>query len=92
MWTDGWFIGFTEALKQRFSYGAKGNTFVYRYSHKGSASYSVTSRFYGTSHVDDLIPFFGMNKNIFISSIPTQEDRELERVLPELWINFAKTG
>lgn len=70
----------------------KENTFVYLFTHKGSASFSTVSQYYGTSHVDDLIPFFGMNKNIFISSIPTKHDRELEEYLPEMWVNFAKTG
>lgn len=79
-------------MKKRFSEGTQHNTFVYLFTHKGSASYSATSEFIGTSHVDDLIPFFGQSKNIFISSLPTNEDRELEKVLPELWVNFAKTG
>lgn len=69
------------------------NTFVYLYSHKGTASFGPnTSEFQGTSHADDLISTFPLHKTLYMSSLPTKEDRELYRLIPKMWTNFAATG
>ena len=75
------------------------NTFVYLFSHKGSASYSElllggAENFYGTCHSDDLIYLFPLHKTIpkLFSSIPSKEDKEVTRLMTKLWVNFATTG
>lgn len=92
MWTDGWFIGLFESLKNRFQFGEMNNTYVYYFSHKSTASFSAATTFLGTSHVDDLIPLFSIRKVYFFSSIPTSHDNELRKTMTALWFNFAKTG
>lgn len=81
-----------EALKQRTDKSGLNNTFAYLFSHKGSASFSVTEDFFGTSHADDLIYFFALHKNLYLSSMPTSDDEELFTSMPKLWVDFAKNG
>jgi carboxylesterase type B len=95
MWTDGWFTGgFFESLKYRFDAAVPqlNNTYVYYFSHKSTASFSASTKFYGTSHVDDLIPLFSLRKLYFFSSMPTVHDMQLSKTMITLWINFATTG
>lgn len=81
-----------EALKKRFEYKSFANTYVYLFSHKGSASMSVTENFEGTSHADDLIYLFPFHKSRYYSSMPTDSDENLFRNMPQLWMNFVKYG
>lgn len=96
---DGLFIGILDNLEFRLRDNIRDNTFVYLFSHKGAASYSEllggeSEKFYGTCHADELIYLFPQQKTnpILYSSIPSEEDRKLSRLLVELWVNFAKTG
>ncbi|XP_070491172.1 juvenile hormone esterase-like isoform X2 [Chironomus tepperi] len=92
LWTDGWFIGMFESLKNRFEQGGNDNTYVFYFTHKSTASFSQSKDFHGTCHVDDLIPLFSLRKSYYYSSVPTQHDKDLTRVMTAMWVNFARTG
>lgn len=72
------------------------NTFVYLYSHKGGASFTEIpgrQKYLGTSHMDELLNLFPLYKSKqFYSSVPTDFDRALQKIMPNLWVNFARTG
>lgn len=84
--------GMVQFINHRLEARNLQNTFVYLISHKGSASFTTTEEFVGTTHADDLIYLFPLNKNGFINSIPTSEDEELFEYMPMFWTNFAKYG
>ncbi|KAG4067634.1 hypothetical protein HA402_005406 [Bradysia odoriphaga] len=92
LFTDGGFIGIVETIRHRLSYTNHNNTYVYLYTQKGTASFSTATEFFGTSHADDLIPLFPMRKVAFYSTIPSEHDRELTRLMTLMWTNFVKTG
>lgn len=92
LFTDGGFIGIVETIKHRLSYSNHQSTYVYLFTHKGTASFSTATEFYGTSHADDLIPLFPMRKSAFYSAIPTDQDIELTKAMSLMWTNFARTG
>lgn len=99
MYSDAFFIGILDNLEFRLKDNIRDNTFVYLFSHKGAASFSEvlngeSDKFYGTCHVDELLYLFPLQKTnpILYSSIPTEEDRKLSKLMVELWVNFAKTG
>ncbi|KAG5668734.1 hypothetical protein PVAND_016661 [Polypedilum vanderplanki] len=92
MWTDGWFIGIFESLKYRFENGARDNTFIFHFTHKSTASFSMANNFLGTCHVDDLIPLFQLRKSFYYSSVPTRHDKELTEKMTKMWTNFATFG
>lgn len=86
-------------LKYRLKDNLRDNTFVYEFSHKGSASYSELlaggpEKFHGTCHADDLLRLFPTHRTIpnFYSSIPSDDDKEVTRLMTKLWVNFATTG
>lgn len=84
-----------ESLRDRFEHqNNHRNTYVYLYSHRGTASFGPNAdEFQGTCHADDLIISFPFHKSLlFLGSIPTREDRELYKFLPAMYANFAKTG
>lgn len=60
LWTDGWFFhAMIDYLKLRFSNKNQANTFVYLFTHKGSASFTEifkggSETHYGTSHAEEL--------------------------------------
>ena len=81
-----------EAIKQRSNLSGLNNTFAYLFTHKGSASVSQTENYFGTAHSDDLIYLFPLHKMFFISAMPTSDDEELFRYMPQLWVDFAKNG
>lgn len=99
LYGDGLFIGILDNLEFRLKDNIRDNTFVYLFSHKGSASFSEllngeSDKFYGTCHADELMYLFPLQKTnpVLFSSIPTEEDRKLSKLMIELWVNFAKTG
>jgi carboxylesterase type B len=81
-----------ETLQKRFAYQNFASTYCYLFSHRGSASFSQTENYEGTSHADDLIYLFPLHKNRYYSSVPTDDDEILIRSMPLLWMNFAKFG
>lgn len=100
MWTDAWMIqGAVDNLKQRLKDKRRSNTYVYLFSHKGSASFTEfvggdPETFYGTSHLDELLYLFPMQKSIpvFYNSIPTRQDLKVKDIMVKFWVNFATTG
>lgn len=99
IWSDGYFIGILENVEFRLRDNLRDQTYFYVFSHKGSTSYSVIfggseETFYGTSHADELLYLFPLQKTIpsFFSSIPSKEDKELTRLMISLWVNFASTS
>ncbi|KAG5676471.1 hypothetical protein PVAND_006303 [Polypedilum vanderplanki] len=95
--TDGGgYFGMFDVLEARLKNNHLDNTFVYFYSHKGGASFTeVTGRqkFLGTSHMDELLNLFPLYESQqFYSSAPTDFDRALQKIMPNLWVNFARTG
>lgn len=91
MFTDRFLI-FIESVQGRLAESNHGGTFLYIFSHKGKASFSRTTSFFGTSHADDLIPVFPLRKTSFYSSIPSRQDRELTDVMSLMYTNFARFG
>lgn len=65
---------------------------MYIFTHRGKASFSTSSQFRGTAHADDLIPLFPLRKTSFYSSIPSDQDREVTKVMSLMWTNFARFG
>ncbi|CAO1442227.1 unnamed protein product, partial [Diamesa serratosioi] len=100
MYSDGWFIaGMMDNLEYRLKNNQRDNTYVYLFSHKGTASWTEkvkggAENDYGTSHADDLLYMFPMRKEVstYFNSIPTEQDIQLTKTLVELWVNFAYTG
>ena len=100
MWSDGFFFnGLIDYLQQRLERNNLDNTYVYLFSHKGSISFSEVfgadpEKFYGTSHLDDLLYLFPMRDSFphFYNSIPTDEDASLRKIMTKLWVDFATTG
>lgn len=81
-----------ETIKHRLSYSNHPNTYTFLYTHKGSCSFCSATEFFGTTHGDDLIPLFPMHKRSFYSSVPTENDRELTKLMSSMWTNFVRTG
>lgn len=99
LWSDAYFNGMIESLKIRLQSSQRENTFVYLFSHKGSASYSEISgggpdKFYGSAHGDTLLRLFPEQKTIpeLFGSIPSNDDQEVTKMMTKLWVNFATTG
>lgn len=46
----------------------------------------------GSSHAEELQYLFPIARELFISSIPTEEDEKIRKIITKLWVNFAKTG
>ncbi len=48
----------------------------------------------GTSHAEELQYLFPVRKDLpyFFSSIPTEDDKRLTKIMTKLWVNFAYTG
>lgn len=91
-------MGTLENIGFRLRDNLRDNTYVYLLSHKGSSSYSELvgggENFYGTCHADELLYLFPSHKTIpaLYSTIPSQEDKEVTRLMTKLWVNFATTG
>lgn len=93
-------VGLFETLKLRFKQNCnetKSNTFVYLFSHKGSASFSEVlsngdKTFYGSSHMDELLYIFSVMETPKLRSDPTLEDRTLSKYMVKLWVDFATFG
>lgn len=92
-------MAMVENLEYRLKNNLRDNTFVYLFSHKGSASYSEVlgggkEKFYGTCHADDLLRLFPSHKTMpaLFSSIPSHDDKEVTRLMTKLWVNFASSG
>jgi carboxylesterase type B len=89
-------FGMFDVLEARLKDNHLDNTFVYLYSHKGAASHTEIpgrQKFLGTSHMDELLNLFPLYKTRnFYSAIPNDFDRALQRMMPNLWVNFARTG
>lgn len=82
-----------ETIKHRLGYSNHQSTYLYLFTHKGTSSFSTSAtEFLGTTHADDLIPLFPIRKVAFYSAIPTEQDKELTRVMSLMWTNFARTG
>lgn len=81
-----------ETIKHRLGYSNPPNTYVYLFTHKGTSSFSTATEFLGTTHADDLIPLFPMRKVAFYSAIPSEQDRDVTKVMSLMWTNFARTG
>lgn len=100
LWTDGWFFhAMIDYLKLRFSNEQRAKTFVYLFTHKGSASFSEifkagSETYYGTAHAEELQYLFPIRKDLhyFFNSIPTEQDKKLTKIITQLWYNFALTG
>lgn len=96
--SHGFFVGLFDNLEYRIRDNLRDNTFFYQFSHKGYASYTELyvggEKFYGTSHADDLLYLFPCHKTIpeLLSSIPSDEDKQVTRLMTKLWVNFATTG
>lgn len=91
-------MGTLENVEFRLRNNLRDQTFFYLFSHKGSASYSEIlgggEKFYGTCHADELLYLFPSHKTIapLFSSIPSEEDKEVTRLMTKLWVNFAETS
>lgn len=81
-----------ETVKHRLGYSNHANTYIYLYTHKGTSSFGTSTDFLGTSHIDDLIPLFPLRKTAFYSTVPSDHDRDLIRLMSMMWTNFARTG
>jgi carboxylesterase type B len=100
LYTDGWFFSaMIEYLKIRFSNENHAETFVYLFTHKGSCSFTEIFKggaesYYGTSHAEELQYLFPIRKDLkyFFNSIPTNQDKEVTRILTKYWVNFAYHG
>jgi carboxylesterase type B len=96
--TDGGgYFGMFDVLSARVENNTnKNNTFVYLFSHKGAASFTELAKrqsFFGTSHMNELFCLFPMfETEHFYSSIPSDFDTALQKIVPQLWANFARTG
>lgn len=81
-----------ETIKQRLGHSNHNHTYVYLYTHKGTASFSTATEFFGTSHADDLLCLFPLRKSAFYFTITTEQDRQLVKHMSLMWTNFARTG
>lgn len=99
LWTDAWFMhAMMDYLNIRFS-SEHADTFVYYFSHKGASSFSEifkagSEAYYGTAHAEELQYLFPIRKDLpyFFSSIPTEDDKKLSKIMTKLWVNFAYSG
>lgn len=100
LWTDAWFFHSTiDYLKQRFSSPQRNSTYVYLFTHKGASSFSEifkagSETYYGTAHAEELQYLFPIRKDLpyFFSSVPTEHDKKMSKILTKLWVNFAYNG
>jgi carboxylesterase type B len=100
LYTDGWFFhAMIDYLKLRFSSADRSDTFVYLFTHKGACSFTEifkggSEAYYGTSHAEELQYLFPIRQDLpyFFNSIPTDEDREVVKIITKLWVNFAYHG
>lgn len=100
LWTDGWFFhAMVDYLKLRFSNEQRNNTYVYLFTHKGASSFSEifkagSEEYYGAAHAEELQYLFPIRKDLhyFFSSIPTEQDKRITKILAKLWVNFAYFG
>jgi len=68
------------------------STYLYLFSHKGTASFAGATKFLGTTHGDEMIEFFPIRNTFLFSSIPSDQDSELIYVMNRMWTNFARFG
>ncbi|KAL7018068.1 hypothetical protein ACKWTF_010617 [Chironomus riparius] len=100
MWSDSWFFhAMVDYLKKRFAIKNAAPTYVYLLSHKGASSFTEvfkggTENFYGTVHAEELQYLFPIRKDFhyFFSSIPTEQDKKMTKLMTKLWVNFAYNG
>lgn len=48
--------------------------------------------FTGTCHAEELQYLFPVGRSLFPNALPTKRDREIQKALVDLWVNFARTG
>ena len=78
--------------------GKRDNTFVYLFTHKGAASFTEVFQggetFYGTSHAEELQYLFPIREDLhyFFNSVPTDQDKQLTKLITKMWVNFAYHG
>ncbi|CAH1730140.1 unnamed protein product [Chironomus riparius] len=100
LWTDAWFFhAMVDYLKLRFSNENRNKTYVYLFTHKGASSFTEifkagSENYYGTAHAEELQYLFPIRKDLhyFFSSIPTEQDKRISKILTKLWVNFAYFG
>lgn len=100
LYTDGWFFhAMIDYLKLRFANEQRAKTFVYLFTHKGSCSFTEifkggSEAHYGTSHAEELQYLFPIRNDLkyFFNSIPTQQDKQITKLITKLWVNFAYFG
>lgn len=83
-------------LRNRLANQKKDNTFVYLFTHKGSASFTEIFKggpenHYGTAHAEELQYLFPIRKDLsyFFNSIPTEDDKKVSKIITKMWVNFA---
>lgn len=100
LYTDGWFFhAMIDYLKLRFANEKRAATYVYLFTHKGACSFTEifkggSESYYGTSHAEELQYLFPIRKDLsyFFNSIPTEEDKQITKLITKLWVSFAYTG
>ncbi|XP_031627736.1 venom carboxylesterase-6 [Contarinia nasturtii] len=98
LFTDGWFLeAMDQYLELRLSHENIAPTYVYLFTHKGSASFTEIFKggqenYWGVSHAEELQYLFPIADGLFISALPTKEDEEIRKAITQLWVNFASTG
>ncbi|XP_035896767.1 venom carboxylesterase-6-like [Anopheles stephensi] len=108
LYSDAWFLaGMDEYLRirllghdRRSSTSIKsGPTYVYLFAQKASASFTEIfkggrEKYYGVCHAEELQYIFPIAKEIpnFHTSVPSDEELEIRRLIIQLWVNFARTG
>lgn len=96
MFGDGWFLGAMDSYLRLKRANAK-STYVYLLSHKISISFTSQTganpdKFYGNTHVDDLIFLFPQRDYIFPNTLPTKEEEIVRKAMVQMWTDFARTG
>lgn len=100
LYTDGWFFhAMIDYIKLRFANERRADTFVYLFTHKGACSFTEifkggAENYYGTSHAEELQYLFPIRQDLkyFFNSIPTEDDKEITRLITKMWVNFAYFG
>ncbi|XP_055308049.1 juvenile hormone esterase isoform X2 [Sitodiplosis mosellana] len=98
LFTDAWFLeAMDQYLELRLSHKKVAPTYVYLFTHKGSASFTEIFKggrenYYGVSHAEELQYLFPIADGLFISALPTKEDEQVRKAITQLWVNFARTG
>lgn len=84
-------------LQLRFSKKSAAPTYVYLFTHKGSASFTEIfqggrENYIGVSHAEELQYLFPIRSGLFTNALPTKEDETMRRTITKLWVDFATTG